>query len=236
MPPIQRSIAIVTTGNYASEVLTFDAPSVCKKGDRILLFIGGADIAGKQDPGPSTDEAWSEVLLVSGPNAGGTADMVALVCERTFDPNEPGLMSIELVNGPAAITWCAIVYRGVQDIVSPTEVNVTNSTNWPCPSISFVEYSGVLVGVAASDGTATNFTAPGAERFDSAGSSLVRLLVFDLAPEAAGATGVKTATSAAAKYGACGSLGLVASGLVGSKSLSGVSPVSGMLGLPTRGV
>jgi hypothetical protein len=243
MPPLVHIETVATPLDYADGVLTLAAPTRCKKGDRIVAFIAAADWGGVSFASPDTDEAWEDVL--DSEHQVGVVDIRLAVITRIFDPADPAAMSVMLSGEPEDLAWCAIAYRAAVEDLAEGVINDGNEaafeaeTDVVFPSIDFPEYSGLFIGVAISgDNQAATCPAGTNERFDGSGDTdgVVRLLVMDWLPEAAGASGTKTATLAGASDGFCLSFGLRAGGLLGGKSLSGVGPQVGMLGLPRRGV
>lgn len=213
----------------------FDVPVATKPGDvMIALHAGdGDDGSNHLDVGNSPQD-WTELgrttLAQANFFAGG----------RVAKEDDPA--TIEMYSN-GAFTWeeaILVVYRNVDLVVVDgcSAVNVAASTNFPSPARTLTRYSDLYIGFTAVKADVGITTPVGTtKRLEIVGSAAGRrFCAFDYLQEAPGATGVKTATTFGAQSGCAASLAIAASGLLGGKSLTGVSPVPGMLGLPTKGV
>lgn len=235
MPPVQHiaasSAGWTASGVGAAYTITIDTPAAARAGDTVIALLVLTDAAAIEI---DDDSEWTTDFVHD-----GAADNIIAARYVIADDEGTTLPPIALSDEPTAAYVATLVKRGLPAgvaVYGASQATVAASTDYPCPSQSLVAYSGLYVGLVVSsvDGTAVVPPAGTTERLDFDGGAR-RIAVFDLLPEAAGDTGVRTATTASGN-GHAVSLAYAADHLIGGKSLAKLAAVSGMLGLPTRGV
>lgn len=215
----------------------FDIPLTVKPGDvMIALRSGDGDATSNRLDTTNNAYGWKELGFST------QAQANFLACARVAKSDDPPTVEMQ-TNG--AFTWeeaLLVVYRNLDPAILQVGAvaanNVAASTNFICPSQLLTKYSDLWLGFVAVKADVAITTPVGTtKRLETVGYAAGRrFCAFDFLAETPGATGTKTATTGANQNGVAGSLAIAASGLLGGKSLSGISPVPGMLGLPRRGV
>ena len=227
MPPV---VSMGAVAGVATGLTTFDfaTPARTKVGDTMIAVVVGDEtntyalVAGS---------SWSAI-------AASTGILIARrIVTATDGPSPPSL--VLAVGVPT--TWALaamIVYRGLAPNVAVvdayTRTAIAASSNFVCPSKIAARYSDIYLGLVVVTSAAVAVTAPSRERVDinSGGHTLE---IFDQLPEATGATGTRTATTAAPQSGWAGSIMLASDGVRGWGKAIKINP-PGALGLPTEGV
>lgn len=238
MPPAAFIAAVAATfpvsGTTGISVLV---PSTTKPGDTLLVVVPGTSSAAGDVDVASLPAGWSVIgRFVSAGNK------IVNVARRIATDAEPPSHLIPTVAAANNVGGVLLVYRGLDAgaaLVAGGIADVTASTNFGCPSLALTSYSDLYLGIAFVSSASVAVTAPAGttERFDAAEAPpgfTDQLEVFELLQEATGATGTKTATTAAAQTGLAAALLLAA---VPPRLAPSITPdVPGAIGLVTVGV
>lgn len=224
MPPIHYVSSVL--GTNVDEFAVFALPTSTKPGDTLIAVIGASDV---------DDGDVNEADLAGGWEIVGhfeNANAVMNVCRKTFEKGDSAEQAIKTEAG-AFIVAALLVYRGmsVAPIVEGSDADVSGSANFVCPSRTLTSYSDIYIGFAFNV-VDNDYTPPAGatERFDDDG-----LTVFDVLPEAVGATGTKTAVCSGVCDGLAASIAFASEGIRGSNKTITITPM-GCIGLPTEGV
>jgi hypothetical protein len=217
---------------YAAGPLTFTilTPPATKVGDSMIALIG-------------TDSATS--TIASSPAGWTTLATYTTAARRFFVLRKPATdeePASHVFTMSSAVDQQAVmlVYRGLDTnfgVIEGSATQITTSTSFICPSRTLVAYSDLYLGIAFVSSAAVAVTNPGGttERHDATdGAIATSLEVFELLPEATGATGTKTATTAATQSGLAVSILLSVLPPVPAQSL--VPDVPGAIGFTSVGV
>lgn len=234
MPPSQFIATASGALDVTNETLTFAVPSTCKPGDHLIAIIAATTAVSGFDPDIPENAGWESLALFAGATATG------IVARRIFDADTPSTVSLTMDAASASGIGALQVYRDLETspAVGASSSNIAASTNFVCPSRDLTRYSDLYIGIVVVTSAIVAVTNPAntTERHEH-GATAFELEIFDVLPETPGATGTKTATTAANQSGLAASIALAASGLRGgNKTLTGIAPIPGMLGLPTKGV
>lgn len=223
------------TGTGGGVTQSFAVPAATKPGDKQIAIIAVAPQISHVDVDDGDNPyGWEELAAIALTSA------TIIVARRTALDDDPDTLTLKVT---AAATWVMSAmetYRGDLDTtaaVGAAGADVAASTSFACPSQNLARYSDLYLGIAVvtSAGVAVTPPAGTTERHEHSAAGRT-LQAFDLLPETPGATGVKAATTGANQTGSAASIALTTTGLIGGKSLTDVSPVPGMLGLPMWGV
>lgn len=233
MPPASF-VGAVTGACINLELLArFVLPSATREGDTIVAMVG-APIPPANGGPDVTDTTWTLEATYA------TAAGKLWILRRPAEADELGNVEISFPDGfPNSGVAVLGVWRNLDTsaaAVGGSSSAVAASTNFPAPSINLAAYSDLYIGAAFVMTGEVPVTAPAGttERAEHQADNMT-LSIFDILPEAAGATGIKTATTGAAQSGLAASIALAANALVGFGKSFTVSPV-GTIGLPSKGV
>jgi hypothetical protein len=229
MPPVvfvDKSTGLDDAGSR----MTFTLPVTARAGDTLLAVIAS-------DPtqtGPSNGDR--EVWDVLAELAVGSAKVYVL--RRTVAEDEGIETSIDF-NG-AWLQGVLMVYRGLDDgaaALGSAISSIVASTNFVCPSETLVRYSDLYLGIVVVTSAVVLVTNPlsSTERHEELGANAT-LEVFEILPEAPGATGTKTATTAANRTGVAASIALASLPTVQSSLVAIALDPPGTIGLALEGV
>lgn len=219
-----------------STTIRYTLPSSARPRDTMIAFYMDANAS----DGPSADAAalgWETIAHLEGGVGEGVWVMRREVVAgdvSTFDV--PIDYAFVQISGLGAL----VVYRNLNNgaaIVGASVVDVAPAdTDWPCPSQTLARYSDLYLGIVGVTDNDEAVTAPGGttERIESQRVNRT-ISVFELLPEATGATGIQTATTAMAQGGFAASIALAADALIGQGKTFTVEPI-GSFGLPKSGV
>lgn len=216
------------------EVFHFPLPASTKPGDTaIMVIVGFEDTLVVPD---SFDDL-TYVDYLDALAIGGDQARVA-VARRVIRETDPPVLLVHVGSPGSTTLSCVLVYRDLADVatISASGSEIAASTNFVCPSRTLARYSDLYLGIVAirSAGVAVTPPAGTTERYeDTTGGHTLE--AFELRAEAPGATGTKTATTAAAQTGTANSMALAVNGIRGSNKSIKISP-AGCIGLPTEGV
>lgn len=198
MPPISfvgASTATQTPIGNGPVVAT--TPSLVKRGDLLLFVIAQND---NTNTVPAPPAGWT--LFASQGDTNGRV----LIHWRIVTDDEAPSHALQLANGTLRCAAVLLAYRAAADraVVLSGGGNVTATTQFTCPSLNVVQHSELYLGVCQCTTAAVAITSPGGttQRHSANGTGTDNsILVFDTLPEAIGASGTKTATTAAAQSG-----------------------------------
>lgn len=243
MPPvlfIGVSAATYDDGGPGAATMTIAPSTTTRPGDSILAVFAMAeallDVVAINGEAVA-DSGWGEIVDLE------VGSWKLIVFRRTATDSDPAsyVFAFEDVPGPANAMGVALSYRGLSDAapIGSSGVEISNSTNFACPSRTLTTFSDLYVGIAFASESDPRFTPPdgGRERYDATGSGgvVASLAVFDYQHESSGPTGVQTAIADPLATGIAASIAFAAEGIRGvGKTL--VSDVPGAIGLPEDGV
>lgn len=234
MPPIQFITKVTGLAGSGPTIIDFTVPtSGAKVGDSMLAVIM-VDTGSGATPDPANLNGWTQLVLAIGASAW------VMVLRREIAATDLSPLHVQLSPAPAWFQAVLLVYRDLsQDVPSSAFTDIAASTNFVCPSRTLVRYSDMFLGVVGVTNWAigVDVAPPGGttERHDSNDGNR-ELEVFELLPEAPGATGTKTATTGSNRNGIALSLGFGSNGVMDSARKPVFFDPPGAIGLPTVGV
>lgn len=222
MPPASFIASVAGVWSAGPKQYSFLIPSTVKPGDSML-------IVSLHQTSLTVPTGWSLVVNDT------SADFAIVIMRREVTESE-GAAVVVTYGGPSGSNYPAVllVYRGLNGAqlapIASSFANVVGSVTFPCPSRTLTTYSDLFLGICQATIAGRTFTPPAGatERFDT------DVEVFDLFPEAVGATGSKDATASAASQGTALSLIFAAGPVQIAPSI--VPDVPGAIGLVTVGV
>lgn len=228
MPP--ATFIDKVAGVIVGATVTFAIPTKSKPGDVMTAIILTDPAVGQLDA--TSDPSWEFLQSFAGANA------TVLLARRVAAADDDDSIVLLIDSLPVWALAVMRVDRGLDPnaaMIAGGFNDVNASINFQCPSRALVHYSDLYMGVVGVSSAAVAVTPPGGttERYDAGGGGR-ELELFDLLPEAVGATGVKTATTAANQSGIALSLLFATFPVVVAKTF-GLDP-PGCPGLPIRGV
>lgn len=230
MPPTQFIAKV--SGTLVGSIVSFAVPTTVRAGDPLIAIIAADPTVTTFNQALPANAGW-ELLGVL---LGATATIIT--ARRLAASDDRATVTLTLGSVPV---WSLSVLSGYRGSESSSPVvgaftNIAAATAFVCPSQTFAAYSGTYVGIAVVTSAAVAVTPPAGTTERSEELVATRTLeIFDYLPETTGATGTKTATTAANQTGVAASLALLAEGLRGAGKVI-TAAVPGMLGLPTVGV
>lgn len=233
MPPAQfiAKATGATVGGLAFHQ-AFTTPATRKPGDTYVAVV-------VQDPQPSHVDltfagnvGWEELAEIELANA------TVIIARRVAAEADPATLDLYLTSVGAFILSALFLYRGLDNAaaaIGASGSNIAASTNFACPSRTLAAYSDLYLGIVGVTSAAVAVTqaAGTTERHEALGTKTLEL--FDLFAEASGATGIKTATTAANQSGVAASIALATLPLIGAGRSFSLLPIGG-IGLPLVGV
>lgn len=197
MPPVQHVFASsagwTESGAGAAFEIVINTPSSVKVGDTVIAMIV---LTSASAMALDAGSEWTTDFAHQG------ADDNIVIARYVIDGEEGVTLPVLGFNqDPSDVYVMTIVKRGLAigaAAYGAAQAVVAASTDWPCPSQTLGEYSGLYLGLCDNqNGAAAGFVPPAGatELLDFGAGGVRRFSVFEILPEAAGATGVKTATS-----------------------------------------
>jgi hypothetical protein len=231
MPPIVFVTATGATGGGG--VVQYATPASVKPGDVLIAILACGDRLVDNPLSPGLPDA----VFSPGWDLMGSTDSTngqIYIARRVVQEGEPLTHEpLDLANVlvlPAASAM--LVYRGIDPakaIVGLTTSDMTAQVNHVCPSRALATYSDLYLGIVMVRANVT-ITAPAGtvERYQAAGAigGTCKLQIFELLAEATGATGTKTATTAANQTGLASSAAIAANPTYQPRTIDGSIPGS----------
>lgn len=230
MPPALFIADVTGTTGGANTEQKFAVPAATRPGDVQIAIVVMAFQGSTLDVANNAD-GWTLLAVHALTNA------TFVVVRRTAKEADPATLT---VNVTAAATWvgsCMLTYRDLEGtFLASAAGNVAVSTNFVCPSQNATRYSDLYLGIVVVSSAVVAVTPPAGstERHEHAIGAR-EFEVFEVLPEAVGATGTKTATTAANQSGSLISIMLQGNPAPGFGKSFTFTPM-GAIGLPVEGI
>lgn len=234
MPPANR----VGTASATVEAQSFEfaTPIAMRPRDTMLAIVATAHTNDGPDFDAEDLEGWEEIASFGAATPAGKV----WILRREALEGDPSTVIVPMLDPLAWGRGALLIYRNLPATAAAVASGfneVAASINFVCPSLVLTRYSDLYLGIALVTTAAVSVAAPAGttEIHEVLGVDAYALEVFELLREEPGATGTKTATTAAPQSGLAVALALAADPVIGASKAFGFDPV-GAIGLPSEGV